>query len=121
MVQGKPYRVGLMVAGLAVIAVGLFILVEEKPHVYGTMCALGVIMLCAGTIWSLCQCYPKVMLVSHSQEMEAVCISERDKRLADPVPEVFGQKCKSSGPLSGPMSGPMSGPLSHSCPSLQLV
>lgn len=58
--EGKPYRCGLMAAGLGVIAVGLFIMVQEKPHVYGTMCALGVVMLCAGTVWSFCQCYPKV-------------------------------------------------------------
>lgn len=61
MVEGKPYRYGLIVAGLSVVAMGLFIMIEERPHVYVTMCVLGIIMICAGTVWSLCQCYPKVM------------------------------------------------------------
>ncbi|TWW57634.1 hypothetical protein D4764_07G0003530 [Takifugu flavidus] len=60
MVEGKPYRYGLIAAGLCVAAVGLFIMTRERPHVYITFCALGVSMMCAGTVWSACQCYPKV-------------------------------------------------------------
>uniref|UniRef100_A0A3P9KJA8 Barttin n=1 Tax=Oryzias latipes TaxID=8090 RepID=A0A3P9KJA8_ORYLA len=59
MAEGKPYRYGLIVAGLGVVAVGLFIMTQEQPHVYVTMCVLGVSMVCVGTAWSLCQCYPQ--------------------------------------------------------------
>ncbi|KAK7889559.1 hypothetical protein WMY93_025119 [Mugilogobius chulae] len=111
MAEGKSYRFGLMVAGLAVIAVGLFIMVEEKPHVYGTMCALGVLMLCVGMVWSFCQCYPKVVLVSGLQEKkteEVECISDKQESLDEPLPVFLGLKCESS----------RHPPHSHSCPTL---
>lgn len=71
MVEGKPYRYGLIVAGLCMTAVGLFIMTQERPHIYGTMCGLGVIMVCLGTVWSLCQCYPKV-------DTDCVCVGEKN-------------------------------------------
>lgn len=60
MAEGKPYRYGLIATGLCVVAVGLFIMTQERPHIYTTMCLLGATMVCVGTVWSLCQCYPKV-------------------------------------------------------------
>lgn len=73
MVEGKPYRYGLIAAGLCVAAVGLFIMTQERPHVYGTLCVLGVTMVCVGTVWSLCQCYPKV-----DTDRVCVCVGETD-------------------------------------------
>ncbi|XP_041646330.1 barttin isoform X2 [Cheilinus undulatus] len=68
MAEGKPYRYGLIAAGMCVLCVGLFIMTQEKPHVYMTMSALGVTMVTVGTAWSMCQCYPKVTVAPESQE-----------------------------------------------------
>lgn len=73
MVEGKPYRYGLIAAGLCVAAVGLFIMTQERPHIYATMCVLGIAMVCVGTVWSLCQCYPKV-------DADCVCWGERHRK-----------------------------------------
>uniref|UniRef100_A0A3B4A4N2 Barttin n=1 Tax=Periophthalmus magnuspinnatus TaxID=409849 RepID=A0A3B4A4N2_9GOBI len=111
MVEGKPYRSGLMVAGMAVIAVGLFIMVEEKPLVYGTMCALGVIMLCAGMIWSFCQCYPKVQCKQAVDNYGGTPKMLKLSHLAEPLPVFVGHKGESIGHH----------PHSHSCPTLYMV
>uniref|UniRef100_A0A3Q3M9A4 Barttin CLCNK type accessory subunit beta n=1 Tax=Mastacembelus armatus TaxID=205130 RepID=A0A3Q3M9A4_9TELE len=92
MVEAKPYRYGLIAAGLCVVAVGLFIMTQERPHVYTTMCVLGVTMVCVGSVWSLCQCYPKVLPGSCSQEWSS-------SRL---LPKPLKNQC-------------------HSCPTLHLV
>uniref|UniRef100_A0A3Q3A3E1 Barttin n=1 Tax=Kryptolebias marmoratus TaxID=37003 RepID=A0A3Q3A3E1_KRYMA len=98
MVEGKPYRYGLIVAGLCVGAVGLFVMMQERPHVYVTACFLGATMVCVGTVWSLCQCYPKV-------ESESVTDGAWEVDLLTESVCLLGH-CDSQ---------------SHSCPTLHLV
>ncbi|XP_038124265.1 barttin [Cyprinodon tularosa] len=117
MVEGKPYRYGLIVAGLSVLAMGLFIMIQERPHVYVTMSVLGLVMVCAGTVWSLCQCYPKVIVTPVSQKespVDLVCSSleTRDERQAELRSDSCGQR-ESSGPHLKSQC--------HSCPTLHLV
>ncbi|KAF7203332.1 barttin isoform X2 [Nothobranchius furzeri] len=110
MVEGKPYRYGLIVAGLCVVAVGLFIMVQERPHVYVTMCVLGATMVCVGTAWSLCQCYPKVIVmpVPERESLEDLVCSTaeaKDERHTEAslglsgsrvvLPEVVKSQCRS--------------------------
>ncbi|XP_042340037.1 barttin [Plectropomus leopardus] len=116
MVEGKPYRYGLIAAGLCVAAVGGFIMIQEQPHVYAVMCALGFTMVCVGTVWSLCQCYPKVILAPEIQEkrLEDVRCTAARARHAEALPGFCGQKSSSSRLLPEALK-------SHSCPTLHLV
>ncbi|XP_035510019.1 barttin [Morone saxatilis] len=121
MVEGKPYRYGLIVAGLCVAAVGLFIMTQERPHIYATICVLGVGMVCVGTVWSLCQCYPKVIFAPEIQEKsleDLVCTTAqaKDERPAEALPGFCGQKWSSSRLLPEALKSQC-----HSCPTLHLV
>ncbi|XP_020347592.1 barttin [Oncorhynchus kisutch] len=121
MVEGKPYRYGLIAAGMCVLLVGLFVMTQERPHIYATLCSLGITMITLGTAWSLCQCYPKVVLISQSLE-------ERGPR--DSMDAVAGEKNISvtlAGFHDNKVSPALSVPLvlqlhsSHSCPILHLA
>ncbi|XP_034529460.1 barttin [Notolabrus celidotus] len=116
--KGKPHRYGLIAAGTSVLAVGLFIMTQERPHVFITMCVLGVTMVCVGTVWSLCQCYPKVILAPVVQEEsleDGVCTAARADRCSGAPPPVCGQTSSSRRLLESPKSR------CHSCPTLHLV
>ncbi|KAM7388546.1 hypothetical protein PAMP_024713 [Pampus punctatissimus] len=121
MVEGKPYRYGLIAAGLCVAALGLFIMTQERPHIYGTICVLGINMVCVGTVWSLCQCYPKVILAPGIQEEsledpERTAAAAKHERHAEALQSFCGQKANSSRLLPEALKSQC-----HSCPTLHLV
>ncbi|XP_019133207.1 barttin [Larimichthys crocea] len=121
MVEGKPYRYGLIAAGFCVVTVGLFVMTQERPHIYATICVLGVTMVCVGTVWSLCQCYPKVILASEIQEEsleKLVCTpaGAQHKRHAEAPPGFCNQKWSNRRLLPQTQKSRC-----HSCPALHLV
>ena len=60
MTDEKTFRIGFIVLGLFLLALGTFLMSHDRPQVYGTFYAMGGVMVIGGVIWSMCQCYPKV-------------------------------------------------------------
>ncbi|XP_077463713.1 barttin [Stigmatopora argus] len=91
MVEGKPYRYGLIVAGWCVVVLGLFIMTSEKPHVYATMCATGGALVLVGTMWSVCQCYPKIVVAPgmwEKNQKEVTNHNQYERRHAEAAPDL---------------------------------
>ncbi|KAL8178615.1 UNVERIFIED_CONTAM: hypothetical protein K2H54_054129 [Gekko kuhli] len=70
MAEDKSFRYGLIVLGFFLVMIGMFIMSVDKPQIYITFCTLGVLVLAAGVTWSMCQCYPKIQVVSVDTESE---------------------------------------------------
>uniref|UniRef100_A0A8B9FKZ4 Barttin n=1 Tax=Amazona collaria TaxID=241587 RepID=A0A8B9FKZ4_9PSIT len=60
MAEEKTFRYGFIILGFFLVMTGMFIMSMEKPQIYITFCALGVLLVAVGITWSMCQCYPKV-------------------------------------------------------------
>ncbi|NXN66565.1 BSND protein, partial [Himantopus himantopus] len=60
MAEEKTFRYGFIMLGFFLVMTGMFIMSVEKPQIYITFCALGVLLVAVGITWSMCQCYPKV-------------------------------------------------------------
>ncbi|NWU47131.1 BSND protein, partial [Dromas ardeola] len=87
MAEEKTFRYGFIMLGLFLVMTGMFIMSVEKPQIYITFCALGVLLVAVGITWSMCQCYPKVTFIPVDLEAErfldhkAIALPERDSCL----------------------------------------
>ncbi|XP_028587852.2 barttin [Podarcis muralis] len=70
MAEEKTFRHGLIVLGVFLVMIGMFIMSVDKPQIYITFCTLGALVIATGIIWSMCQCYPKIRVVSVDVESE---------------------------------------------------
>ncbi|NXO02044.1 BSND protein, partial [Rhinopomastus cyanomelas] len=95
MAEEKTFRYGFIMLGFFLVMTGMFIMSVEKPHIYITFCALGVLLIAVGITWSMCQCYPKVTLIPVDPEAE---------RFLNHKPTVLPDR--DMGPCSTPGSSP---------------
>ncbi|XP_037683049.1 barttin isoform X3 [Choloepus didactylus] len=72
MAEEKTFRIGFIVLGLFLLALGTFLMSHDRPQVYGTFYAMGAVMVIGGTIWSMCQCYPKITFVPADEDFQGV-------------------------------------------------
>ncbi|NXT58513.1 BSND protein, partial [Pluvianellus socialis] len=92
MAEEKTFRYGFIMLGFFLVMTGIFIMSVEKPHIYITFCALGVLLVAVGITWSMCQCYPKITFIPVDLEAERfldhkpVVLPERDTCLIVPCP-----------------------------------
>uniref|UniRef100_A0A6J0U5U8 Barttin n=1 Tax=Pogona vitticeps TaxID=103695 RepID=A0A6J0U5U8_9SAUR len=88
MAEEKTFRYGLIVLGFFLVMVGMFIMSVEKPQIYITFCTLGILTVAVGVTWSMCQCYPKIRVVSVDAESERFLVKKPTaSSIENPVPE----------------------------------
>ncbi|NXJ79548.1 BSND protein, partial [Trogon melanurus] len=92
MAEEKTFRYGFIILGFFLVMTGMFIMSVEKPQIYITFCALGVLLVAVGITWSMCQCYPKITFIPVDLEAERFLnhkpfvLLEKDTRLQAPCP-----------------------------------
>ncbi|NIG58094.1 barttin isoform X1 [Pontoporia blainvillei] len=72
MADEKTFRIGFIMLGLFLLALGTFLMSHDRPQVYGTFYAVGGVMVIGGVIWSMCQCYPKITFVPADSDFQGV-------------------------------------------------
>ncbi|XP_048801803.1 barttin [Lagopus muta] len=70
MAEEKTFRYGFIMLGFFLVMTGMFIMSVEKPQIYATFCAGGILLIAVGITWSMCQCYPRVTFVPVQPEAE---------------------------------------------------
>ncbi|XP_052657413.1 barttin [Harpia harpyja] len=106
MAEEKTFRYGFIMLGFFLVMTGMFIMSVEKPQIYITFCALGVLLVAVGITWSMCQCYPKITFIPVDPEAERfldhkpIVLPERDTRLQAPCPNQEATSTYEKSPLS---------------------
>ncbi|KAK2499256.1 hypothetical protein MC885_005867, partial [Smutsia gigantea] len=72
MADEKTFRIGFIVLGLFLLALGTFLMSHDRPQVYGTFYAMGCVMVIGGVIWSMCQCYPKITFTPADSDFQGI-------------------------------------------------
>ncbi|NXI35935.1 BSND protein, partial [Galbula dea] len=92
MAEEKTFRYGFIMLGFFLVMTGMFIMSVEKPQVYITFCALGVLLVAVGITWSMCQCYPKITFIPADPEAKQflnhkpIILLAKDTSLQAPCP-----------------------------------
>ncbi|NXW28284.1 BSND protein, partial [Phaetusa simplex] len=86
MAEEKTFRYGFIMPPLFLVMTGMFIMSVEKPQIYITFCALGVLLVAVGITWSMCQCYPKHLLAPRGSRSCSAPRSSFSRSLIVPCP-----------------------------------